>query len=578
MTRKLKSKAINPDLSGIGAYITIPSGSTAQRPVSPTVGMVRYNTDLGNLEQYTASGWGSIAPPPVVASVSPLTYNGEQGSLFTINGTGFGADVSVKFVTTQGTEYTAATIARISSAQLTATTPQDFTVANEPLAIKVIQGSGSFVTANLIDCGGTPTWNTSAGTLTTVNSTDPVYVVISATDPDSNATISYSVTSGSSLPSGVIVNSSSGLISGNIPSVSSSTTYNFNLSALDNAGNETQRSFSIVNNPIPNIAIFGSAFDGQLTASNGGLLTINNSAGNQAALGTNAWSNYSTGITSDSNLNGYQGNKSINDSDSLCGLLLTQPARVYMFRSSGWNPVSTSGWTSYNSTVYIAAASPGENYYKDFAAGTHYLDNNSAMYIVQGSSAPTTIGYAPMTRLIGSQWFSAGYYGVDTGYQLNSGFHVTACDWVTASTAVGGRIWMFVMEKDVSVSSRFYIRAGWMFTDPNPGNGYRRTLRTADATTVVGNVDVTTKMYKVPVGGHLASGQYYLGWYSGDPAGGTQPNAAIHVQYTEGTEATNAGGGRIHYVNSQTVATQNLQIDFTSLNTGRNMIMAMHGY
>lgn len=578
MTRKIKAKAINPDLSGIGNYITIPSGTTAQRPSSPVVGMIRYNTDLGNLEQYTVSGWGSIAPPPVITTVSPLTYNGEQGTLFTISGSGFGADISVKFITTQGVEYTAATITRISSTQVTATTPQDFTVANEPLAIKVIQGSGSFVTTNLIDCGGTPTWNTAAGTLTTVNSNDPVYASISATDPDAGATIAYSVSNGSSLPGTLTINSSTGTITGTIPSVSNTTTYNFTLSATDNAGNETQRSFSIVNNPIPNIAIFGSAFDGQLSITNGALLTINSNAGAQTTGGQTAWSNYSASAGSDTNVNGYQGNKSINDSDSLCALLLTQPARVYMFRSTGWNPVPTSGWTSYNSTNYIAAVTTGENYYKDFAAGTHYLDNNSAMYVVQGSSAPTTIGYSGITRLINNPWFSPGYYGVDTGYQLTSGFHIAACDWVTGSTASGARIWMFVMEKDASVSSRFYIRAGWMFTDPNVGGGFRRTLRTADATSTVGNVDATSKIYKVPVGGHLASGQYYLGWYSGDPAGGTQPNGSIYVQYMEGTQATNAGGGRIHYVQSSTAASNNLQIDFTSLNTGRNMIMAFHGY
>ena len=577
MTRKLKAKAINPDLSGIGSYITIPSGTTAQRPASPTLGMIRYNSDLGNLEQYTASGWGSIAPPPVVTSVSPLAYNGEQGTLFTISGTGFGADATVKFITTQGVEYTAATVTRTSSTQLIATTPQDFTVANEPLAIKVVQGSGSFVTTNLIDCGGTPTWNTAAGTLTTVNSNDPVYATISATDPDAGATVAYSVSTGSSLPGTLTINSSTGVITGTIPSVSSITTYNFTLSATDNAGNETQRSFSIVNNPIPNIAIFGSAFDGQLAVSSGALLTIDNSAGNQAITGSTAWSNYTSAVSTDSNINGYQSSKTINDSDSLCALLLTQPARVYMLRSTGWNPVSTSGWTSYNTSNYIAAAT-GDNYYKDFAAGTYYLDNNSAMYIVQGSSAPTTIGYTPMARLTGSAWFSPGYYGVDTGYQLNTGYHVTACDWVTGSTTAGARIWMFVMERDASVSSRFYIRAGWMFTDPNAGGGYRRTLRTADATSTVGTLDATTKSYKVPVGGHLASGQYYLGWYSGDPAGGTQPNGSIYVQYTEGASATGAGGGRVHYVQSSTVASNNLQIDFTALNTGRNMIMAFHGY
>ena len=35
--------------------VTLPVGTTAQRPSSPTVGYVRYNTDLGYLEMYSAS-------------------------------------------------------------------------------------------------------------------------------------------------------------------------------------------------------------------------------------------------------------------------------------------------------------------------------------------------------------------------------------------------------------------------------------------------------------------------------------------------------------------------------------------
>lgn len=37
------------------SYIIVPVGTTAQRPSSPTVGYVRYNTDLGYLEMYSAS-------------------------------------------------------------------------------------------------------------------------------------------------------------------------------------------------------------------------------------------------------------------------------------------------------------------------------------------------------------------------------------------------------------------------------------------------------------------------------------------------------------------------------------------
>jgi len=47
-----------------GDALTIPSGTTAQRPASPAVGAVRLNTDQGTLEFYTGTSWGAIATFP----------------------------------------------------------------------------------------------------------------------------------------------------------------------------------------------------------------------------------------------------------------------------------------------------------------------------------------------------------------------------------------------------------------------------------------------------------------------------------------------------------------------------------
>jgi hypothetical protein len=233
-------------------YFDLPAGTTAQRPSSPNVGFIRYNTTLGFLEQYTADGWQGIAPPPTVVSVSPSTYNGEQGTSFTINGTNFDTTVSVKFITNSGSEYVAGSITRVNSSQLIATTPQDFTVADEPLKVKIINGSGlSYILDNAIDCGGVPNWSTASGTILSIATGGSVNTSVSAIDPDEDATVTYAIVSGS-LPSGVTLNTSTGAITGTAPSVSSTTTYNFTISATDNAGNSTQRAFSIaVNNAAP---------------------------------------------------------------------------------------------------------------------------------------------------------------------------------------------------------------------------------------------------------------------------------------------------------------------------------------
>lgn len=233
-------------------YFDLPSGNTAQRPGSPDTGMIRYNSTTGFAEVYTSVGWGSFgAQPPSISTVTPATYNGEAGTTFTINGANFTADAVVKFIDINGTEYTAGAVTFVNQTQLTATTPQDFTVAQEPLDVKVVQTSGQVTKVDCIDCGGTPTWSTAAGTIATINdeygSYSPIVTLI-ATDPDAGATIGYSLVSGS-LPAGTALGSSTGQISGNPTNVVSQTTSNFTIRATDNAGNSSDRAFSIIVNP-----------------------------------------------------------------------------------------------------------------------------------------------------------------------------------------------------------------------------------------------------------------------------------------------------------------------------------------
>ena len=228
-----------------GAFDT-PGGTQSQRPATPSTGMIRYNSDTGYMETYTVSGWAAIATPPSIATVSPTSFNGEQGTAFTINGSFFDAGATVKFVTAQGAEYSAASVSFVNSGQVTATTPQDFTVAQEPLSVRLVNGSGlSAFVSDVVDCGGTPTWNTASGTIVTTGLTGTLSTSVSATDPDAGATVTYSVTSGA-LPSGATLNSSTGAITGTVTVPDSSTTYTFTVTASDNAGNSSARSFSIV--------------------------------------------------------------------------------------------------------------------------------------------------------------------------------------------------------------------------------------------------------------------------------------------------------------------------------------------
>ena len=51
--------ADNPVIPGVESMI-LPSGTTAQRPVAPLAGMVRYNSTLGYNEKYTGSYWSAF--------------------------------------------------------------------------------------------------------------------------------------------------------------------------------------------------------------------------------------------------------------------------------------------------------------------------------------------------------------------------------------------------------------------------------------------------------------------------------------------------------------------------------------
>jgi hypothetical protein len=58
---KFTTLAANGDVSFTSTgFLLIPSGTTAQRPISPNVGEIRYNTNLSQFEGYANSAWGSL--------------------------------------------------------------------------------------------------------------------------------------------------------------------------------------------------------------------------------------------------------------------------------------------------------------------------------------------------------------------------------------------------------------------------------------------------------------------------------------------------------------------------------------
>jgi hypothetical protein len=229
-------------------FVALPPGTTAQRPASPSVGMIRYNTQLGFLEQYTPDGWQGIAPPPAITNISPTSFNGESGTSITINGSNFDSTASVQFILTGGAVVNAATTTRNSSAQLVATTPRDFLASESPATIKVNNGSGLAATLeNSLTFDDVPVFNTASGSIGSIyDSSRASYTLspVTATDAGGGSIVSYAIAA-NSLPSGLSLNTSTGAITGTANAVGSNTTSTFTIRATDNAGNFTDRSFSI---------------------------------------------------------------------------------------------------------------------------------------------------------------------------------------------------------------------------------------------------------------------------------------------------------------------------------------------
>jgi hypothetical protein len=217
-------------------------GTTANIPSTGTFGDQYFNTTDNSLYNYTQTGWKKVSldPPPGVSSISP-TAAPANGTVITITGSGFKAGAVVQFVGTDAIAINSPTVVFISDNTITATT-QGLSVTNEPYDVKVINNDNQFsILENCLDAGGTPTWNTSSGTIASVYMGSSLSVSVSATDPDGTSIVYSSL----NLPAWVSLNSSTGALTGTVPTSASSTTYSFNITASDGI-NSSSRAFNLV--------------------------------------------------------------------------------------------------------------------------------------------------------------------------------------------------------------------------------------------------------------------------------------------------------------------------------------------
>lgn len=244
-----QKKNTNTVFGGTDA-IVLPTGNQEQRS-GTELGQLRYNTTTGLAEFYTATGWAGVDAPPTVSAISG-TINEDTDTTITITGTGFkpGSVVYITGAAVSNVERSLTTT-YVNQTSLTAVTNAAAVnyVGGAGFGIKVINPSG--LIGQLDGVGNVdrdPIFSTSAGNLGTIfDSARTRSFTVSASDPDGQ-TVTFSIASGS-LPTGLSLNSSTGVISGTASAVGSDTTFTFVIRASSSNGSLTStedRSFNII--------------------------------------------------------------------------------------------------------------------------------------------------------------------------------------------------------------------------------------------------------------------------------------------------------------------------------------------
>lgn len=227
----------------------IPFGNNAGRPANPGIGQLYSNGQEKRLELYTSTGWQNIvSETPGVVSVSGNYLESVGSGTLEITGTNFSTGAIASVIGTNGVEINANSTTVNSIVSISASF-SGLVSANEPYDLKVTNTSNLFgLLPDAIYVNNILNWQTAAGSLGSFG--EQVSVSVSAIAID-DSTLTYSLASGSSLPSGVTLNSETGLISGTLPDIAANTTYTFTINASDGGNPAVPRTFSIASNAAP---------------------------------------------------------------------------------------------------------------------------------------------------------------------------------------------------------------------------------------------------------------------------------------------------------------------------------------
>jgi len=119
----VSSTEVSDDTNTSTGGLDIPAGTTAERPSSPTSGMIRFNTDTQSTEIYDGTAWGKVSPlTPTLTGVTGTVYTTLASNL-TLAGTNFLTSNLVVGFTPSGGSETTVTVTPTSDTSATVAVP-----------------------------------------------------------------------------------------------------------------------------------------------------------------------------------------------------------------------------------------------------------------------------------------------------------------------------------------------------------------------------------------------------------------------------------------------------------------------
>ena len=386
------------------------------------------NIDAQGLLGSAAIQGGGGGPKITSIIVTDSSYNNLDdtavalaGGYIKITGSGFETGCQVLVGTTLATSVTF-----ISATEVRAQVPA--TTAGTYILYVVNTDGGTAIRVNGITFSATPTWTTESPLAGVVNSA--ISIQLAAT-----GATTFSVASGSSLPSGVSL-SSSGLLTGTVAGISGSTTYNFTVLATDAELQDSPKTFAFnISVGDPNFmyttlllsangtnAAQNNTFVDSSTNNFGITRTGNVAQGTFSPYGSN-WSNFfgtaqhklsTTGMTAfgtDFTLELWIFPTSFNDYNTIFDsrggdgdangvvLGLTSAAKVYFYTNASFQ-ITTTTAISLNTWTHIALVRSGSG------------SGNVKVYIngvADATTATYTTSFTSTAPSIGDDWGNRGF-------------------------------------------------------------------------------------------------------------------------------------------------------------------------